>query len=79
MLIVCKRSYSLSFSQQNNDCTLNRGVIYDQDEYDMHTAGYAGQLYSVTQQCELLTGVGASFCGVSHFLDPISVAPILTE
>ena len=31
----------------------------------MHTQSLPGQLYSVTQQCELLTGAGAAFCGVS--------------
>ena len=42
-------------------------MIYDEDEYNKHTEGLAGQLYDVDEQCELLRGTGGSFCGVSLY------------
>ena len=50
----------------SNDCTLIRGDVWDQDEYDKHLAGLAGQLYSEEEQCELLRGDGSTIYGVNN-------------
>ena len=56
-----------NFQKFRSDCTLNQGVVYNEDEFNKHTAGLAGQLYSVEEQCVLLQGVGSQVCGVSSY------------
>ena len=51
--------------------------VWDQDEYDKHLAGLAGQLYSEDEQCELLRGDGSTLYGVSTVLPATSDSDVM--